>query len=106
MCTTIPSPEAADLAGLLSVIDSVLDEFREERLHPRVVEEILGITPRERRRWTKDGRLPKSGSGSFRRGQNTIHFSLHPARKIAALAGKPGMIETWRQDDAKRLSRL
>ena len=106
VCTTVPSRMTADLSGLLSAIDTALDAFREERLYPRVLEEILGITARERRRWTKDGRLPKSGLGSFRRGQNTIYFALHPARKIAALAAKPETIEAWRNEDENRSSRV
>jgi hypothetical protein len=87
-------PHAADkLPDLLSEIDAALDAFRKQRLHPLVVEEILGITPSERRRWTKDGRLPQSGSGSFGRGRQSIHFALRPAAKIAALARQPEMIE-------------
>src|ERR1700733_11241456 len=44
-----------------------LIEQHDEWLKDR--KEILGITPSERRRWTKDGRLPQSGSGSFGRGR-------------------------------------
>lgn len=88
-----------NLPGLLSEIDAALDAFRKQRLHPRVVEEILGITSRERRRWTKDGRLPQSGTGSFGRGRQSIHFALHPAAKIAALARQPETIEAWRRKD-------
>lgn len=80
---------------------AVLDAFGQEQLYPRVVEEILGITSRERRRWTKDGRLHKSGAGSFYRGRQPIHFSLHPALQIAALSKSPEIIESWRKADAK-----
>ncbi|UEM15412.1 hypothetical protein J4G43_015050 [Bradyrhizobium barranii subsp. barranii] len=71
ICTTIAPQDIDELSDLLAV-DAALDAFRQERLRPRVVEEILGITSRERRRWTKDGRLPQSGSGSFRRGRRSI----------------------------------
>jgi hypothetical protein len=53
-----------------------------------VREEILGISGIERRRWNKDGRLPKSGAGSFRRGKQSISFNLHPPEKIAAFTRK------------------
>ena len=79
-------PRAADnLPELLSEIDAALAQ----RLHPLVVEEILGITASKRRRWTKDGRLPQSGIGSFGCGRQSIHFPLHPATKIAKLAPRP-----------------
>ena len=100
---SIPPYAVDELPSLLSEIDAALDAFRKQQLHPRVVEEILGITASERRRWTKDGRLPQSGSGSFRRGQS-IHFALHPAAKIAALARQPATIEAWRIEDEKRTS--
>ncbi|WP_340672720.1 hypothetical protein [Bradyrhizobium ottawaense] len=99
ICTTIAPHAIDELSDLLAAVDAALDAFRQERLHPRVVEEILGITSRERRRWTKDGRLPQSGSGSFRRGRQSIHFALHPATKIAALARQPETIDVCRNED-------
>jgi hypothetical protein len=90
--------ETDKLPSLLFEIDAALDAFRRQQLHPRVVEEILGIAAEERRRWTKDGRLPQSGSRSFRRGQS-IHFALHPAAKTEALARRPEKIEAWRTQD-------
>jgi hypothetical protein len=99
--TTIPSQATVDLVDLLSAIDKALDAFRQERLYPKVVEEILGITSRERRRWTKDGRLPKSGTGSFRRGRQSIHFALHPPQEIARLSKNPEIIAAWRKADAE-----
>jgi hypothetical protein len=96
---SIPRDDVGKLPDLLSEIDTALDAFRRQRLHPRVVEEILGITANERRRWTKDGRLPQSGSGSFRRGKQSIYFAFHPAAKIEALAREPEKIESWRNED-------
>ena len=58
----------ADARLIIAEIDSVLDGFARDRVTPRImVEQVLGITTRERLRWTKDGRLPKSGAGSFKR---------------------------------------
>jgi hypothetical protein len=81
-------------------IDRQLDDFSRGHLTPRAVEQVLGISTRERLKWTKDGRLPRSGSASFRRGHD-IHISLHPADKIAALAANPSIISAWRAADAE-----
>jgi hypothetical protein len=84
---------------VVAEVDKVLDGFARGGLTPRMVEQVLGITARERLRWTKDGRLPQSGSGSFRRGPNVIHFPLHPAHKIASLAVDPSIVAAWREAD-------
>lgn len=93
---------AQQLKTVLAEIDRLLDGFTKERLTPRMVEEILGISAAERRRWNKDGRLPKSGAGSFRRGKQSISFDLHPPEKIARLAKDQALIARWRQDDATK----
>lgn len=89
-----------EIGVLVNRIDVSISQFRRERLHPRIVEDILGITSRERLRWIKDGRLPTSGSGSFRRGRQDIHFPLHPPDRIAAIARNPEVIAVWRAADA------
>jgi hypothetical protein len=48
---------------LRSVEDGGGAKRKQGQLHPRAVEEILWITGRERRPGTKDGRLPKFGTG-------------------------------------------
>jgi hypothetical protein len=77
-----------------------LDGFARGRVIPRLVEQVLGITTRERLRWTKDRRLPQSGSGSIKSGPRTIHFLLYPAHKIAQLASDPSVIADWRRADS------
>ena len=91
---------ARRLKAVVAEIDRLLDSFPKQRLTPRMVEEILGISAAERRRWNKDGRLPKSGAGSFRRGKQSISFNLHPPEKIAQLAKDQTLIARWRQEDA------
>ncbi|WP_199084508.1 hypothetical protein [Bosea sp. ASV33] len=93
------SEPEANIKRLLSDLNRRVDEFRRERLHPRVVDELLEISSRERRRWIKDGRLPISGSASFRRGKQDIHFPLHPPDRIARLAQAPDIIAEWRERD-------
>jgi len=79
----------------------MLDTVAKERLSPQMVEEILGITSAERNGWNKDGRLPKSGTGSFKKGRQQIYFYLHPVTEIAKLAANPKIIAEWREADAK-----
>jgi ABC-type Fe2+-enterobactin transport system substrate-binding protein len=51
---TFEDAEQAEAA--IEDIERMLDRFVGERLSPKMVEEILAITPVERSRWTKDGR--------------------------------------------------
>ena len=101
---TFDEAMASALPALLAWIDALLDAFKKEELHPRAVEEILGISSRERLRWTKVGRLPKAGAGSFRSGPQSIYFSLYAASKIAELAKNREIIHAWRDADAARAS--
>jgi len=91
---TFEDAEQAEAA--IEDIERMLDRFVGERLSPKMVEEILAITPVERSRWTKDGRLPRSGTGSFRKGRHIFQFYLHPAAEIAKLAADPTIISRWR----------
>jgi hypothetical protein len=95
----VSGADLADTRKVIEELDAVLDAFARGGLTPRMVEHVLGISSRERIRWTKDGRLPKSGSASFRRGPNVIHFPLHPAHKIARLATDPSIVAAWRDAD-------
>ena len=53
----------------------MLDGLAKEGLTPRMVEEILGISAAELRRWTKDGRLPRSSADHFGEGNIPIRRS-------------------------------
>ncbi|MCS0504741.1 hypothetical protein [Ancylobacter mangrovi] len=68
-------------------------------LHPKIVEEALGITALERSRWTKDGRLPRTGAGSFGLGKRAIFFPLYPIDMVRKLIERPDIIEVWRLSD-------
>lgn len=92
---------SVELAAVVAAVDHCVDLFGRERIYPGVVDEVLGISPRERVRWIKDGRLPISGSGSFRRGQQEIRFPLHPLKRIAEIARQPELIANWRSLDAR-----
>jgi hypothetical protein len=93
--------DAADrVAATLKLVDHELDGLMVERLHPALVEQILGITARERLRWTKDGRLRSSGHGSFSRGSRSINYALYRPAEISKLARAPHIIENWRAADS------
>lgn len=79
-----------------------------ERLFPiarkpvsqRQVEDILGITSRERIRWGKDGRLPRSGTSRIRKGATEITLWTYPRDAIEYPAANPVEIRRWREEDA------
>jgi hypothetical protein len=57
--------ETRKLETVIAKIDLMLDRCANEPLMPRMVEEILGITSAERRRWTKDGACQNPGWRRF-----------------------------------------
>ena len=81
----------------------MLDAFRKERVIPKIVEEVLGISARERRRWIKDGRLATSGTGQFKKGKTIFQFYLHRVDDIARLVAHPEIIAKWRAADAEAM---
>lgn len=101
---SFPRHSAHALAAALKAIDRDLNALMQEKLHPALVEELLGITPRERIRWTKDGRLQQAGSGSFSNGAQPIGFALYRPSEIADLARNAGIIQAWRDADAAQIA--
>lgn len=89
-------------AGILQVCDLVerrLEQLRQQPLTAKMVEEILSITAAERRRWTKDRRLPNAGHALFSQGKKQVGLFLYPPEVIRGLATHPELISTWRQAD-------
>jgi len=64
----------------------------------RQVEDILGITSRERTRWAKDGRLPRSGTCRIRIGTTEISLWTYPCDAIERLAANPAEMRRWREE--------
>ncbi|MGE8134096.1 hypothetical protein ACQKO5_10845 [Novosphingobium subterraneum] len=73
-------------------------------LSQRQVEDILKITSRERLRWCKDGRLPRSGTARIRKGKTQITLWTYPCHAIERLALSSEMIRGWRDADQARSS--
>jgi len=63
------------------------------QLQPFEVDELLGCTKAERKRWLDAGHLLVRGKGSFQYGE----YDLYDAKHVAALA--PEQIEQWRAED-------
>ena len=89
---------ASDIAAMLNEIDQRLEGIAERPLSAHMVERALGITARERSRWTKDGRLARAGTNLIRRG-HLIALSTYAVAEIARLMNEPGTIRAWREAD-------
>jgi len=87
-----------DVLTMVSNIDQRLERIAARPLSARMVERALGITARERSRWTKDGRLVRTGSSLIRRGQ-LIALSTYAVDQIARLMNDPNTIQAWREAD-------
>lgn len=80
-------------------IDYILENLAVRPFSLHQVENILGISNRERLRWSKDGRLRCCGQGSISRGKR-IHILTYSVEAIALLKDKPQIIDIWRKVDA------
>lgn len=97
--TRIAAVLAGDGADLTARIAELVAAFRTDPLYPRVVEEVLGISARERLRWTKDRRLGAIEGSEFRRGRRAFRVPRYPVDEIAALATSPAIVARWRAED-------
>jgi hypothetical protein len=93
-----PTTDLETACGVILKLDKRLDAIATRTLVPRLVEELLGISTRERLRWSKDGRLPRSGSVTFRK-RHPITIATHPTDKMLELAANPSIIAEWRKRD-------
>lgn len=74
-----------------------------EPLHAKHVDELLGISAKERRRWSKDGRLPASGYLSSNRTERRFTLRIFSVDEIDRLRRNPAQITRWRKDDVEAL---
>ncbi len=91
------------LAEALEQVERDLKIIAERPLTSRLVQEALGITGRERMRWTKDGRLSSSGTYTILR-QQVITLSAYSVDYIRDLAAQPSLVDEWRAADKKAVS--
>jgi len=76
---------------------SMMTRIAARPLPGRVVIQVLGISNRERIRWTKDGRLPAGGFANIRRG-HLMSIPTYDPDRIQALT--QAVIQSWREADA------
>jgi len=93
-------PPTNDVVAALQDVDLRLDRIAWRPLTSRLVEEALGISTSERSRWTKDGRLKRSGTDLIRRGQ-PVGLSTYAVTEIAKLMNEPETIQAWRAADQR-----
>jgi hypothetical protein len=94
----LTSEARALIEGKLGDLANALAEIAWRPLTPRLVGAALGISGRERARWTKDGRLPHSGHVVARRG-NPFSIPTYSVEVIEKLAGHPEIVTAWREQD-------
>ena len=97
----VPVSNIDALRHLVEKLEVQIQEVLQEPLVPSDVEQLLGISARERIRWGKDGRLAKSGVGSIRKGDQVIYYAKHPAGAVAMLMARPEIIAEWRDRDVR-----
>jgi hypothetical protein len=95
--------EAADaFSDASAIVSKALESIASRPVIPREIEDILGISTTERRRWLADGRLPSFGTRTMKlRGRGTITFHVFDPRVVEDILDR-NAIDGWREDDAVR----
>ncbi|HUN94985.1 MAG TPA: hypothetical protein VMU69_01945, partial [Bradyrhizobium sp.] len=70
---------------MCDLVERRLEQLRQQPLTAKIVEEILSITAVERRRWTKDRRLPNAGHTFFSQGKKQVGLFVYPPEVIRDL---------------------
>jgi len=100
VAVTCPEAAEADIMQVCAIAEQRLARLQQELPTAKMVEEILAITPVERRRWSKDGRLPNAGQALFSQGRKQVGLFLYPPNAILQLAAHPDQIADWRRRDS------
>jgi hypothetical protein len=80
-------------------VAEVLAEIASRPLTPRLLVTALNITTKERLRWTKDGRLPRSGAVLVKRA-HVVAVPTYAVSLVEELIARPDIIAAWRDQDA------
>ncbi|MBW9055330.1 hypothetical protein [Rhizobium mesosinicum] len=100
---TLVMPETSKTAfrAMASIVSEALRDISDLPIIPREIEDILGITASERKRWLEDGRLPSTGTRTVRlQGRaRRISFHIFDPRIVEDLLDR-GAVEQWREEDA------
>lgn len=98
----MPAGEDDRLAHASRIVADVLERAEDLPVLPSEVEDILTITPRERLKWTKDGRLQSAGTRTVKlRGRGkAVTFHVFDPRGIEDLLDRD-LPTLWREEDAR-----
>jgi hypothetical protein len=98
MLTISTSQEAPARLVILRVAE-VLAEIASRPLTPRLLVAALNITTKERLRWTKDGRLRRSGAALVKRA-HVVAVPTYAVSLVEELIARPDILAAWRDQDA------
>ena len=98
----MPKDAAGEFTAASTIVSEALVGIEKTRqVIPREIEDILGITPTERRRWLEDGRLPSAGKRTMKlRGRGTITFHVFDPAFVAGAVSND-LVDEWREQDAE-----
>jgi hypothetical protein len=98
-CLGVPVASRGRILEKIGKLDGRLASNLEAPLSPREVEGYLGISGRERLRWTKDGRLPPYTRRSSNRSSDKFSIPFYSADLVHRLRSSPFVFDQWRNDD-------
>ncbi|MET3890232.1 hypothetical protein ABIE41_001308 [Bosea sp. OAE506] len=96
-------PSVADFEAIASRIGETLESITDLPMLPSEIEDVLGISSRERHKWLEDGRLQSIGTRTVKlRGRSrAVTFHVFDPRQIETI--QDGDLPTiWREEDAIR----
>ncbi len=98
----LPSDYSDAFVTALTIIEKALVGIEKREVIPREIEDILGISTTERRRWLADGRLPSLGTRTMKlRGRGTITFHVFDPRVVEEILDRD-LVDAWREQDVER----
>lgn len=98
----MPAGEGAAFSTASWIVGKALLDIAGRPVIPREIEDILGISTTERRRWLADGRLPSDGTRTMKlRGRSTITFHVFDPAVVREIL-ESDVIDAWREADAEK----
>lgn len=98
----LPEASEADVDAATAIVSKAMQDIEEDLpVIPREVEDILTISPGERHRWLKTGRLQSAGTRTVKlRGRaRKITFHVFDPRHIEDVLDRD-LVTVWRNEDA------
>jgi hypothetical protein len=97
----MPAASRKEFAAVSAIVAKALVGIERRPVIPREIEDILGISATERRRWLDDGRLPSAGTRTVKlRGRGTITFHVFDPGFVEDAANRDLVVD-WREQDAE-----